>query len=324
MFSAITLIATFVAVSFAIVGGVLLMYGLCFRHRAIVDKRLQGEIETDTEQERLFKAENHWREEPKNALEACTMQMRRIMDQSGVPISWRCALAACPLSALGAGLLGVFAARAFTSDPHTHMWWLIGAIAFIPGGIAPLCYVLMKRKARLRKLSLQLPEAFEMMSRTVRVGQTSSAAMFMIAEEFSSPISEEFTRCCKQQQLGMSQDVALRSLAKRGGVVELQIFVMAILVQSRCGGNLAELLGNLGAIVRNRLKMEMKVRSLTSEGRMQAITLMLLPFVALIALSILSPDYIRVFYERPWLLGGVALTHGLAAIWIRHIVKLDA
>ena len=102
-----------------------------------------------------------------------------------------------------------------------------------------------KRNARLEKLLSQLPDAFDLMARVIRAGQTMSQALQAVADEFAQPIAAEFAYCYEQQNLGLPPETALRDLARRTGLLEIKIFVLALLVQQQTGGNLAELLDKL-------------------------------------------------------------------------------
>jgi tight adherence protein B len=106
-------------------------------------------------------------------------------------------------------------------------------------------------------------------------------------------------------------------------MMELRILVVALLVQSRSGGNLTTLLANLSAMVRKRLKMQQRMRSLTGEGRMQAAILVVLPVLAFVALLIVAPDYAASLLARPWLLAVTGLGELIGAIWIRQIVRFE-
>ena len=92
-------------------------------------------------------------------------------------------------------------------------------------------------------------------------------------------------------------------------------------MQSRSGGSLSELLANLLTLVRKRMKLQQKVRSLTSEGRVQAAVLIVLPTVAFAAISVLSPHYIACLLERPYVLAG-SYREVAGAVWIRRIVNI--
>src|SRR5262249_57164429 len=122
-----------------------------------------------------------------------------------------------------------------------------------------------------------LPDAFDLMARVIRAGQTMSQAIQSVADEFDQPLAGEFAYCYEQQNLGLSPEVALRDLARRTGLVEVKIFVLAMLVQQQTGGNLAELLDKLSGVVRERFRVPGKIKALTAEGRMQATVLLVLP-----------------------------------------------
>ncbi len=177
-------------------------------------------------------------------------------------------------------------------------WW-IAALAGIVGLTTVPLYVRVKQQRRMIKLLFQLPQALELITRAVSAGQTVPAAFRIVAEELEPPISTDFQNCYERQNLGMSYDTSLRALARQTGIVELQILAVVLLVQSRTGGNLVELLGELTATVYKRLKFRQRVRALTSEGRLQATVLIVLPTVAFVGMHFLSPDYIRTLHHYP-------------------------
>jgi tight adherence protein B len=189
--------------------------------------------------------------------------------------------------------------------------------------LLPYLYVYVKRLKRHQQLLAQLPQAFDAIGRAVRAGQTVPAAMRIVADEFESPLSDEFSHCYQQQNLGMPKEMALRNLAKRNHVMELQILVVALLLQSRSGGNLVELLESLATMVRNRIKFQQRVKALTGEGRMQAVILMLLPIVSFAGLLVIAPDYAATLLHHPWLIVATAVSQVIGAIWIRWCVNFE-
>ncbi len=162
-----------------------------------------------------------------------------------------------------------------------------------------------------------------MISRAVRAGQTVPAALKIIAEDFQPPVAEEFALCYEQQNLGMSRESALRKLAERSGIMELEIFVVALLVQAKSGGDLVELLDNLAGMIQKRLKLKDRVRALTGEGRMQALVLLVLPIAGMFGILFLSPDYAKALVDRPWLLVATAAAQIVGALWVRRIVNFE-
>src|SRR5690606_15117726 len=105
---------------------------------------------------------------------------------------------------------------------------------------------------------------------------------------------------------------------RRNNVMELQMFVVAMLVQRQSGGNPVELLDNLSKTIRKRLQLAGKVRAMTSEGRLQAVVLSVLPIVALGILLVVNPGYAKELLDRPMLLAGVLTSEAIGALWIRR------
>ena len=148
-------------------------------------------------------------------------------------------------------------------------------------------------------------------------------AMQSVAKEFASPIAEEFAYCSEQQNLGLAAEVSMRDLAKRTGLIEMNIFVVAVLVQRQVGGNLSEILEKLALVVRTRYKTRGTIRTLTAVGRMQAGVLMAMPPFLLAAMLIVNYDYAIVLVQKPLLIGGMVFFMALGGLWIRKIVNFD-
>ena len=241
------------------------------------------------------------------------MRLQELLEQSGLQIQLSTLLAI-------SGCLGVVCA-AVAAAVSKHYWAAL--LGLLPGLVTPILLVRFKRALRMRRLARQLPEAFDVIRRAVRAGQTVPAALQLVADDFEPPISDEFRCCYEQQNLGMPYDTALRNLARRTGIMELRLLVVALLVQSRSGGNLLELLNNLSTMVRKRVTLQQKVKALTGEGRLQATVLIVLPVLAFVILFVISPNYVQSLLERPWLLAATVTAQALGAVWIRRIVNFE-
>jgi tight adherence protein B len=200
---------------------------------------------------------------------------------------------------------------------------IVGALVAAGAFPIPILRVWLKKKARLDKLRTQLPDAFDLMARVIRAGQTMNQAMLAVVDEFPMPISAEFNLCYEQQNLGLSPDDAYQDLSRRTDLVEVKIFVMASMVQRQTGGNLAELLEKLSVMLRDRFRIQGVVKSLTAEGRMQAVLLMALPPVMFFMMFALNPAYMRQLLVYPKVLAGTLFIEMLGGIWIRKIVNFD-
>lgn len=189
--------------------------------------------------------------------------------------------------------------------------------------ILPLLYVRFKKNVRQNSMRQQLADAFELMSSTLRAGQSMAQSMQAVAADFPAPISEEFLFCSEQQNLGLDPEIAMRQMSRRCGIIELKIFVVAILVQRQVGGNLSEILQGLAHIVRDRFRIMGLIETLTAEGRLQAAILMALPPFLLVVMIVMNREYTQSLLDNPQLLVGMAVSMLLGWLWIRKIVNFD-
>jgi len=200
---------------------------------------------------------------------------------------------------------------------------LVGGFAGMLVAPLPVLYIEWQRRRRLEALRSQLPDSLELMSRILRAGQTITQGMQAVATEFPRPIADEFGYCYEQQNLGLSQEVALRDLAKRTGLLEVRIFVLGLLVHRRSGGNLTELLDNVAALIRERFKLRGKIKALTAEGRFQAMALLILPVFAFVMLVVVNREYAMKLLNHPWLIVVSLVSMTIGSVWIHRIVNFD-
>jgi tight adherence protein B len=201
--------------------------------------------------------------------------------------------------------------------------WVLAVAALLLGAPVPILYLYVRRVRRLSKLLSQLPEAFDSMSRTLRAGRTISQALQAVAYEYSPPVGDEFAFCHEQQNLGLRPEAAMRDLARRTGLLELKIFVLAVVVHRQTGGNLADLLEKLAAVIRDRYRIHGMIKSLTAEGRFQAIILLALPPFMLLAMLFVNRPYAITLFDYPLLLVTVFVSMMLGAFWMHRIIKFD-
>ncbi|HEV3204276.1 MAG TPA: type II secretion system F family protein, partial [Gemmataceae bacterium] len=202
-------------------------------------------------------------------------------------------------------------------------YWYVGLGVGVVGTALPLVFLQFKRRRRQDKLLSQLPDTFELIGRLIRAGQTMGQAFQGVADEFQPPIATEFAYCYEQQNLGLSPEVALRDLGRRIGLVEIKIFILAILVQRQTGGNLAELIDNLAKVVRERFRIKGKIRILTAEGRMESAVLMAMPPVVFCLIYFLNPAYASLLLEHPKVIWGMLGFMLVGYFWIRKIINFE-
>ncbi|RQH08386.1 type II secretion system F family protein [Paraburkholderia dinghuensis] len=189
----------------------------------------------------------------------------------------------------------------------------------------PVLYMRRRRGKRLYQFERQLPDACDMLARSLRAGHAFAAAIQMVGDEFPEPMGGEFRVTFDEINYGLSLNDALTNLAQRVPIHDLRYFVIAVLIQRETGGNLAELLDSITALVRERFKLFDKVRVLSAEGRMSAWVLILLPFVTAGLMLMINPGFLDVLWEDPAGLRVVqtaALLMVLGVFWIRRTIAI--
>jgi tight adherence protein B len=151
----------------------------------------------------------------------------------------------------------------------------------------------------MEKFQRQLPEALEMIGRSLRAGHAFSSGLKMVCEEFDDPIGTEFQRTLDEINFGVSVPDAMKSLGNRVDCPDLKFFVISVIIQRDTGGNLAEIIDTMGHIMRERFKLYGKIRILTAEGRLSALLLCILPFVMVVVINFLNPKLIRILNDDP-------------------------
>ena len=320
MYTILIPLLTFGAVVAAIAGGYSIFSDLYLRDRSRVSNRIDDEFrrrQRDRATKSLvFKNVNQLAMDASGEMEAeptFHQSLEILIEQADLQITVRKLLTLC----------GAFAVVLGASGYLIRQGALVGVVSALVGGYLPLFYVRRRRKARLAKLLSQMPEAFDLMSRVVRAGQTMSQSLQAVADEFPQPIAAEFSYCYEQQNLGLSPEVALRDLSRRTGLLEIKIFVTAVLVQQQTGGSLAEMLEKLSNVIRLRYRIRGQIDTLTAEGRLQAIILLGLPIVMFFGFLIVMPEYEGKLLEHPSLIYITLGCELMGALWIRKLVNFE-
>lgn len=202
---------------------------------------------------------------------------------------------------------------------------ILGLLAAVILGALPTLYVVRARAQHMQNFERQLPEALDLMGRALRAGHAFPTAIKMVAEEMKDPIGGEFRILFDEMNYGVPQQTALLNLASRTDSTDLSYFVIAVLIQRDSGGNLAELLDNISAIIRARLKLYGEIRTLSAEGRLSAWILGCLPFVTAAMVNIVNPDFMKVLWEDP---AGINFIYGallmmvFGVLWMRKIIRI--
>ena len=242
-------------------------------------------------------------------------EIDKLLQQAGV--KWSVA----QFGVCTAGLLcaGVFLAQMWPA-PFLMRGVIVASFMSIPYGM--LCRA---RRLRLQRIEAQLPEAADFLARAMRAGHSFTNVLQMVGTELPEPLSGEFRTAHEEVNYGVPLYDALSNLAARIPLTDLRYLVIAVLIQREAGGNLAEILGNISHIIRERLKLVAQVRVLSAEGRMSAWVLGLLPFAVMLMMTFSSPAYISVLWKDPtglqmlWYGGAIML---LGVLWLRKLIRI--
>lgn len=204
---------------------------------------------------------------------------------------------------------------------------LPGAVIGAAMGYGMAVLVLHRAAAkRLRQFSDQLGDALILIANSLRTGYSFLQAVEMVAREMAQPIAGEFDRLLREMSLGTVTEDALNNLARRMNSDDLDLVVTAVLIQRQVGGNLAEVLDNIGNTIRERVKIKAEIKTLTAQGRVSGIIIGFLPFGIGLAIFLTSPAYISVLFTHPLghvMVGGAIVSQVLGIIFIRRIVNID-
>jgi tight adherence protein B len=212
---------------------------------------------------------------------------------------------------------------------------LLGKLIYIPAGAlvalvavgalyAPFKVNRAKQK-RLKQLEEQLPEAADMMSRSLRAGHSFATALGIVGDEMPEPIGSEFRAAFDEINFGVPLNQALGALANRVPISDLRYFVIAVLIQRESGGNLAEILATISKLIRSRLALLGKVKALSAEGRLSAWILGVMPFAMALIISVVNPGFMRVLWTDPAgvkMIGCAAVMMVFGIVWMRKVIRI--
>ncbi|MBA4350998.1 MAG: pilus assembly protein TadB [Rhodobacter sp.] len=231
-------------------------------------------------------------------LEQLRKEMSQHMNAKGIPLykmlaskAQKANIAFSPQQLIGIMvLLGAFAYVGLTVGTEAETPVRIGlSVAMGVGGV--YVWVARKAKKRMALLEEQLPDAVELMVRSLRVGHPFSAAVAIVSKEVADPLGTEFGLIADEATYGRDIAESLRSFASRMDNQDLHFLAVAVSIQQQSGGNLAEILDGLAKVIRARFKLFRRVKAITAEAKWSGMFLSAFPIAALVMVQMLKPDY---------------------------------
>jgi tight adherence protein B len=231
------------------------------------------------------------------------IQMMRLqLERSGLPLNVGDYLLICfGLGALTTLAMNLALSLSIVIDV------LVGVIV---GLGVPHLVVAQRTRRRIRRFSLLLPEALELIVRGIRSGLPATEAINTIGVEIADPVGSEFRLVSDQVKIGVPMDEAMWAVARRLQIPEFNFLVISLAIQQETGGNLAEILEKLSDMVRRREQMRLKIKAMSSEARASAMIIGSLPFVMAGVISFINPAYMGTLFTDPrgWVMVGMGLT----------------
>lgn len=192
--------------------------------------------------------------------------------------------------------------------------------------LLPYIRLFYLRHKRLQEFESQLPEAIDIIKRALLTGHPFSESLNLVAEGLEGPVSTEFGITYSDLSYGSDLRRAMLGLLERVPSVTLMAFVTAVLVQKETGGNLAEILENIGSVIRGRFRFQRRVKTLSAEGRLSAWILILVPFGLFGLIYFTTPGYLQILVKSPdghqlIVISFVLMLVGV--LWIRRLLRIE-
>jgi tight adherence protein B len=227
---------------------------------------------------------------------------------------------AAVLFLLGFFMVGGFDSRSFISG------MVVGGAAAAGGWRIPKTVMGIMKQRRLQRFNEQLVDSLVNMSNALKAGFSIQQTFEMVVREGQNPISQEFGTFIHQTRVGMRMDEALESMRERVGSDDLTLMVGAIEVARQTGGNLTEVFEKIAHTVRERMRIEQRIRTLTAQGRLQGIVVGCMPLLLGVAMFMLDPAMMAAFLKSGAgmaVLVLVGILEILGALVIRKIIAID-
>jgi tight adherence protein B len=183
--------------------------------------------------------------------------------------------------------------------------WIVATAAGI--GALPYMYQRRQRSKRLKAIEAQLPDALDLIARTLMAGHAFIMGLKMVGEQLEDPIRSEFRKSFDEISFGISVQESMKDMSERIDLIDVKFFVTSLLVQLETGGNLAEIIQGIASLIRARFELYGKIQTLSAEGRISALVMFVLPFALGAALFFINPSYMSLLFTDP---AGISMLQG--------------
>jgi tight adherence protein B len=222
-------------------------------------------------------------------LDGLSKPLKQLLDQAGLTLTVGTFVLLSTTS---------FFAGAAAANWYFGVWWVAIPLGFVAGSV-PFFVVRFMRKQRMWTFDEQFPEAVDLIARAMRAGHAFPTGLKMVGDELPAPVGTEFRSLYEKQNFGAPLPEMLRAFAERIPSLDARFFVTAVLTQREAGGNLAEVLDRLAAVMRDRFRIKREVRVRSAHGRISAFVLAGLPPTLAVFMLTSSPENINILMTDP-------------------------
>ena len=280
------------------------------QHRGHINRRLQVMATTNDREVTLVQLRRDRGLTEDGSFSFKMLALNRLLMQSGI-------------GTRSAGLY-IFVFAAMAVGYVLALMFFQSAVIALPSALViglglPFLFLVVKRKRRRNKFAAQLPEALDVMVRSMRAGHPIPVAVALVGREQPDPIGSEFGMTADEMTYGLDLETALHNMCERVGQEDLPFVVIAVSIQSKTGGNLAEVLSNLSRVIRDRFKLRRRVTAMSAEGRMSAAALSLIPLFVFLMLNLTAPDFYGAVRNDPIVVPIVIAT---CCVWATGILVI--
>lgn len=251
--------------------------------------------------------------------------LQRMLMASAIPLAPAQILVVMGALFLALCVVLLLSARAGGFPLTFGIFQMVVAVAFAAAIALPLMIISIISQRRRKRIEEQFPVSLDVFVRALRSGHPIASAIDLLTHEMEDPIGSEYGLVSDEVSYGADLSEALKDMAERWNMDDMRMFVVSLSVQSETGGNLAEILQNLSEVIRARASLYMKVRALSSEGRMTGWMLTILPVLTLVGMFMVNPRfYLDVARDPIFVIGFPALLtlYLIGFIMIRRMVDL--
>ncbi len=190
----------------------------------------------------------------------------------------------------------------------------------------PKLIISRRKKERIKEFDSQLNEGIMIISNSLKAGYSFLQAVAAVAEETQDPFSMEFKKLFKEISLGISEEIAMKNLTERMESGDLKLIINAILIQKDIGGNLSEILDNIGETIRERQKIQEELKTLTAQGKLSGIIVMLIPIGLGLIIYLFNKEYILLLFNTPiglLMISISTINQLIGLLMIKKIINID-